>query len=150
MRAREPDHAGAVVRNGISSAYEVYGEGNQTTVLLMPSWAVVHSMHWKAQIPVLARRHRVIAMDGRGNGRSDRPREPAAYTVDEYVADAIAVLDQTHTDRAVVVGLSLGGFRTARFASTHPDRVLGAVMIGTSLAHLAPAPVDGDGFPFDE
>src|SRR5947209_4218290 len=113
MRARLPDQSGAIVRDGIASAYDVYGEGNPTTVLLMPSWSITHGMHWKFQVPVLARHHRVITMDGRGNGRSDRPQDPAAYTAAEYVADARAVLDETGTDRAVVVGLSLGGMRTA-------------------------------------
>jgi pimeloyl-ACP methyl ester carboxylesterase/predicted glycosyltransferase len=138
MRARQPDRAGSVIRDGVASAYEVHGDANPTTVLLMPTWAVAHAEHWKFQVPVLARRHRVITMDGRGNGRSDRPKEPAAYTADEYVADAVAVLDETGTDRAVVVGLSLGGARSARFAATHPDRTLGAVMIGTSMPELDP------------
>jgi pimeloyl-ACP methyl ester carboxylesterase/predicted glycosyltransferase len=142
MRARQPDRSGAVVRDGIASAYDVYGDSHATTVLLMPSWSVVHAEHWKMQIPVLARRHRVIAMDGRGNGRSDRPHDPAAYTVDEYVADALAVLDETGTDRAVVAGVSLGGQRTAAFAATHPDRTLGAVMIASSIPHLvSPLPI---------
>src|SRR3954452_8841024 len=150
MRARRPDRTAAVVRDGISSVYDVYGDGQSPTVLLMPSWSIVHAMHWKFQIPVLARRHRVIAMDGRGNGRSDRPRDPAAYAADEYVADALAALDATGTDRAVVVGLSLGGFRTARFAAQHPDRTLGAVMIGTSMAPLAPTTERDETPPFDE
>src|SRR3954451_4342278 len=150
MRARQPDRSGAVVRDGIASAYDVYGEGNPTTVLMMPSWSVVHGMHWKLQVPVLARRYRVITMDGRGNGRSDRPKDPAAYTVDEYVADALAVLDETGTDRAVVVGLSLGGPRTMRFAAVDPDRTLGAVMIGPTVPPLNPGTANRDLFPFGE
>ena len=138
MRARQPDRSDAVVREGIASAYDVYGDGNSTTVLLLPTWAIAHAQHWKFQVPVLARQHRVITMDGRGNGRSDRPKDPAAYTADEYVADAIAVLDQTGTDRAVVVGLSLGGQRAARFAAQHPERTLGAVMISASIHDLDP------------
>ena len=48
---------------------------------------------WKAQIAWFARRHTVLAFDPRGNGRSDRPTDPAAYADDEFIADAIAVLD---------------------------------------------------------
>jgi pimeloyl-ACP methyl ester carboxylesterase/predicted glycosyltransferase len=151
MRARQPDRSDVVVRDGIASAYDVYGAGNPTTVLLLPTCAIAHAHHWKFQVPVLARRHRVITMDGRGNGRSDRPTDPAAYTADEYVADAIAVLDQTGTDRAIVVGLSLGGQRAARFAAQHPERTLGAVMIGAAIHDLDPdrlvdflAPFDAD------
>ena len=43
------------------------------TILLMPTWSIVHSRHWKPQIPYLARHFRVVTFDGRGNGRSDRP-----------------------------------------------------------------------------
>src|SRR4051794_5596683 len=150
MRARQPDRSGAIVRDGIVSAYDVYGEGNSPTILLMPTWAVAYGMHWKFQVPVLARRHRVITMDGRGNGRSDRPKDPAAYTADEYVADAVAVLDETGTDQAVVVGLSLGGLRTARFAATHPERTLGAVMVGPTIAALNRETANRDTYAFDE
>jgi pimeloyl-ACP methyl ester carboxylesterase/predicted glycosyltransferase len=149
MRAREPDRSGAVVRDGIASAYDVYGEENRTTVLLMPTWAIAHAAHWKLQVPVLARRYRVITMDGRGNGRSDRPTDPSAYAVSEYVADALAVLDQTGTDRAVVAGLSMGGLYTGAFAAEHPDRILGAVFIAPSISQLRP-PMPERGFPFDE
>ncbi|HET7312710.1 MAG TPA: alpha/beta fold hydrolase [Mycobacteriales bacterium] len=149
MRARLPDRSGAVVRDGIASAYDVYGDEHAATVLLMPTWAIAHAQHWKFQVPVLARRHRVITMDGRGNGRSDRPRDPAAYTTDEYVADALAVLDETGTQRAVVLGVSLGGVRTARFAAQHPDRTLGAVMIGAAFHDLDPDRLRDYLAPFD-
>ena len=47
------------------------------------------------QIPYLARHCRVVTFDGRGNGRSDRPHEPAAYAEAEFAADALAVMDAT-------------------------------------------------------
>ena len=53
------------------------------------------------QIPYLARHCRVVAFDGRGNGRSDRPRDAAAYDEREFAADALAVMDATKTERAV-------------------------------------------------
>ena len=57
--------------------YEVYGDGDPT-VLLLPTWSIIHSRHWKAQIPYLARHFRVVTFDGRGNGKSDRPPGVAA------------------------------------------------------------------------
>ncbi len=74
-RARYPDLDGYVERDGVRSFYEVYGEG-EPTVLLMPTWSIIHSRHWKMQIPYLARHCRVLTFDGRGNGRSDRPSSP--------------------------------------------------------------------------
>ena len=53
-RARYPDESGYVERDGVRIYYEVYGSG-EPTVLLMPTWSVVHSRHWKMQIPYLAR-----------------------------------------------------------------------------------------------
>src|SRR5512134_656241 len=82
-RARSPDDSGYVVRDGVRVFYEVYGTG-EPTFLLLPTWSVIHSRQWKAQIPFLARHHRVVTFDGRGNGRSDRPTESEAYDEREF------------------------------------------------------------------
>jgi pimeloyl-ACP methyl ester carboxylesterase/predicted glycosyltransferase len=128
-RARYPDASGYVERDGVRVFYEVYGSG-EPTVLLLPTWSLIHSRHWKMQIPYLARHCRVVTFDGRGNGRSDRPQEAAAYDEHEFAADALAVLDATETQRAVIVGFSLGGQRGLLLAAEHPERVDGAVFIG--------------------
>src|SRR6266545_3646309 len=106
-RARYPDRQGHVERDGVRVFWEVYGDG-EPTVLLLPTWSIIHSRHWKMQIPYLARHCRVLTFDGRGNGRSDRPQDPEAYAESEFAADAIAVMDATGTDRAIIVGLSAG------------------------------------------
>lgn len=129
MRARLPDREDFVVRGGVKVAYDVY-DNDEPTILLMPTWSILHSRHWKLQIPYLARHFRVLTVEGRGNGRSDRPTDPAAYSDDEFVSDALAVLDATSTDRAVVAGVSMGGHWTALMAGLHPDRVMGAVLLG--------------------
>ena len=72
MRARLPDESGYVVNSGVRIHYEVHGAG-QPAILLLPTWAIVDSRHWKMQVPFLARDHRVITFDPRGNGRSDLP-----------------------------------------------------------------------------
>jgi pimeloyl-ACP methyl ester carboxylesterase/predicted glycosyltransferase len=136
-RARYPDEEGFVERDGVRSFYEVYGDG-EPTVLLMPTWSIVHSRHWKMQVPYLARHCRVLTFDGRGNGRSDRPSEPDAYREEEFAADAIAVMDATATDRAVVVSLSRGAERSLQLAANHPERVDRMVFIAPALP-LPPA-----------
>ena len=109
MRAREPDRDGFAERDGVKLAYEVFGdEPGRPTVVLLPTWQVVHSRHWKAQVPYLARHFRVVTFDGRGTGRSSRPAGAAAYTDLECAADVVAVLDATGTERAVLVALSCG------------------------------------------
>ena len=133
MRARYPDVEGFVERDGIRIAYEVYGQG-EPTILLVPTWQVVHSRLWKPQIPYLARHGRVVTFDPRGNGRSDRPTTAEAYAPREMAADIVAVMDATSTDRAVLVTLSAGTSRGLIVAAEHPDRVEGLIAIGPSLA----------------
>lgn len=131
-RARQPDASGFVERAGVRVAWERHGEGSPT-VLLMPTWSIFTSRHWKLQVPYLARHFRAVTFDGRGNGHSDRPTEPAAYADTQFVDDAAAILDATDTDRAVVVGMSMGGGYALRFAVDRPDRTLGIVLIGAAI-----------------
>jgi pimeloyl-ACP methyl ester carboxylesterase len=131
MRARYPDRDGYVERDGVKIFYEVFGDGDPT-ILLMPTWSLIHSRFWKMQVPYLARHYRVITFDGRGNGRSDRPMDSEAYSEKEFAADAVAVMDATGTEAAVVVSFSLGSQRSAILAAEHPERVLGAIFIAPS------------------
>src|SRR6516165_793990 len=104
MRARYPDAVGFVERGGVKVGYEVFGEG-EPAVVFAPINPIVHSCAWKAQVPYLARRFKVITIDPRGNGRSDRPQAAKAYAQTEFVADTLAVMDACQVDRAVVVGI---------------------------------------------
>jgi pimeloyl-ACP methyl ester carboxylesterase/predicted glycosyltransferase len=131
-RARYPDESGYVDRAGVRLWCEVYGEG-PTTVLMLPTWSIVHSRIWKLQIPFLARHFRVVTFDGRGIGRSDRPEGPAAYADAEFVADTVGVMDATGTDRAVLVALSAGCQWAVELAAWHPDRVAGLFAIAPSV-----------------
>ena len=131
-RARYPEASGYVERDGVRVFWERYGEG-EPTVLLLPTWSIIHSRCWKLQIPYLARHCRVLAFDPRGNGRSDRPTEPDAYAETEFAADALAVLDETETASAVIVGFSAGAQRALLLAAEHPERVQAAVFVGPAL-----------------
>ena len=138
MRARDPDLTGHALRGGVRLYWESFGEGKET-ILFMPTWSVIHSRFWKAQIPYFARHYRVITFDGRGNGRSDRPEGADSYRHGEYVEDALAILAATGTERAVVAGLSLGAVWATMLAARHPERVAGAVFIGPAVP-LVPHP----------
>ncbi len=108
--------------------WESCGEG-EPAILFLPTWSIIHSRCWKAQIPDFARRTRVLTFDPRGNGKSDRPAADAAYAEEEFVGDALAVLDANGVDRAFIVSLSRGAQRAMLLAAEHPERVLGAVFI---------------------
>src|SRR4029079_16758504 len=71
MRARQPDRAGLVDVDGVRIRFEVYGDSGSAMVFT-PTDTIVDSRMWKAQVPWLARRHRVVVIDPRGNGGSDR------------------------------------------------------------------------------
>jgi pimeloyl-ACP methyl ester carboxylesterase len=147
MRAREPDADGFVDRDGVKLHYEVFGDG-EPTLLLMPTWTIVHARFWKAQVPYLARHFRVVTYDGPGNGRSDRPLDPAPYGCEAQGRLALAVLDATGTERAVPVSLSMASQWALWLMAHRPERVLGSVFIGPSLA-LGPGHT-GRQQPFEE
>jgi len=128
-RALYPDRDGYVERDGARIYYEVYGSGDPTVVLL-PTWSLLHSRFWKAQIPYLARHFRVVTFDGLGNGRSDRVKDPRRYDASEFAADTIAVMDATETESAVLVSESRGAQWLLELGSLHPERVAGAAFIG--------------------
>jgi pimeloyl-ACP methyl ester carboxylesterase/predicted glycosyltransferase len=137
MRARYPDHDGYVERDGVKVFFELQGEGEKT-VFFIPTWSIVHSRLWKAQVAYLARHFRVLTLDGRGNGRSDRPNVPEAYGDEDYVADILQVMDATDTDNAMIVSVSMGARWALRLAADHAERVRGLVIIAPSLP-LTPA-----------
>ncbi len=136
MRALDPAEAGFVERDGVRVWWERFGDGSPT-VLMLPTWSIVHSRCWKAQVPYLARHFRVVTFDPRGNGRSGRPAGPAAYGEAEFVGDALAVMEASGTPDAVVVSWSRGAQRHLLLAADHPERVLGAAFIGPAVP-LAP------------
>jgi pimeloyl-ACP methyl ester carboxylesterase len=147
-RARYPDAEGYVKRDGVRVFYEVYGSG-EPTALLLPTWSVVHSRFWKAQIPYLARHCRVVTFDGRGNGRSDRPHGPEAYTIDEFAADGLAVMDAAAVERATLLALSCGALWSTVLAADYPERVDAIVYIAPAVS-LAPGYPERQVHAFDE
>ena len=137
MRARYPDTEGFIERDGVKVGYEVFGEG-ESAVVFPPVDGLVNSRCWKAQVPYLARASRVVTIDPRGNGRSDRPQSAAAYADTEFVADTIAVMDATGVDRAVLVGHCTSSWYSLLCAVQHPARVLGVVAVEPWTPYLTP------------
>ena len=148
MRAIEPATTGYAERDGVKLHWEEFGDGD-TTIVLLPTWSLIDSRFWKAQVPYLARHFRVVTFDGRGCGRSDRPAEAEAYSHLEFAADTIAVLDATNTPDAVLVGLSCGTLWGVQVAADRPDRVRGLIFLGPQVP-LAPTHSDRTVYPFAE
>lgn len=115
-------------REGVKIHYEVYGSG--PPLLLTHGYSSTSAM-WQGQIEALSEHHTLVLWDMRGHGQSDYPADPAAYSEALTVADMAALLDEVGADRAIVGGLSLGGYMSLAFHRAHPQRVRALLIIDT-------------------
>ncbi|WP_312735355.1 alpha/beta hydrolase [Brevundimonas sp.] len=96
-----------------------------------------NSADFEAIAPLLAQSgRRVLAVDVRGRGLSDRAPDPMTYTPDVYARDILALMDQAAIDRAVFVGTSMGGLITMALTAMRPKAVVAAILndIGPEVA----------------
>ncbi len=116
-------------RDGVRIFYEVAGDG--PAVLLSHAYSSDHRL-WSGQVePLVAAGRRVVTWDMRGHGDSDSPDDRSRYSDDLTVADMAALLDEVGAERAVLGGLSLGGFMSLRFRLLHPERVAALMLFDT-------------------
>lgn len=113
--------------NDIQLYYEVHGEGEPLALIVglgtdISEWGSI--IHW------LARRYRVIALDNRGVGRSDKPDQP--YTIEMMADDTEGLLRALGVECANVLGVSLGGRIALGLALAHPERVGKLILVSTS------------------
>src|ERR1700729_2209895 len=115
-------------RDGVDIYYEVHGSG--PPLLLTHGYSSTSAM-WNGQIEALSRHHKLILWDMRGHGQSDYPDDPKAYSEAASVGDIAALLDAVGARRAIVGGLSLGGYMSLAFYRAHPERVSALLIIDT-------------------
>jgi pimeloyl-ACP methyl ester carboxylesterase len=109
--------------------YQEYGSGYP--LLLGHSYLWDHHM-WQPQIESLHKKYHVIATDLWGHGQSDVvPHAP--YSVQQLAEDHIALLDALGIEKAIVMGLSVGGMWATSLALEHPNRVKALVLMGTDV-----------------
>ena len=123
-------------RDGVKIHYEVHGKG--LTILLSHGYSSTSRM-WDGQVQALKDRYQVIVWDMRGHGESDYPKDPALYSEGLTIGDMRALLDVVGADKAIVAGLSLGGYMSLAFHASHPGRVRALMLFDT-----------GPGFKKDE
>lgn len=129
-----------LTRDGVRLYYEVHGEG--PAVLLSHGYSATSRM-WRGQIEPFSRRCKLITWDMRGHGCSDYPEDPAAYSEQATVADMAAILDAAGEERAVIGGLSLGGYMSLAFHLAHPRRTRALLIIDTGPGYKNDAARDG-------
>lgn len=125
---------------GVEIAYSVDGSG--TPVLLSHGYSASQRM-WRGQIEALSPSYKLITWDMRGHGESASPSDPAEYSEAKTVADVAAVLDAAGAEKAVIGGLSLGGYMTLAFHVAHPDRCLALVLCDTGPGYRNDAAREG-------
>jgi pimeloyl-ACP methyl ester carboxylesterase len=86
--------------------------------------------HWRNQLDHVRKNYRAIALDFRGHGQSERPRE-LKYAPQDLAQDIAAVVDVLQLDRFILVAHSMGGHAAVAYASQHPDRVAALLLSGT-------------------
>lgn len=121
------------------------GEDRGEPVLLIHGFASNHAVNWVNTLWTKTLAHdgrRVIALDNRGHGQSEKLYEPARYTTSIMARDAVNLLDHLGVGRADVMGYSMGARITAFMAIEHPSRVRRAVLggLGDRLVKSAALP----------
>ena len=128
--ASGPSSTGYADVNGLHLYFEIYGEVGSPLVLLHGGLLSI-DLNFAELIPPLAQRHRVIAVELQGHGRTgdiDRTLSPT-----NSAADVVALLDHLGIDRAHVLGHSMGGAVAMQLAVSHPDRLLRVVPISVTV-----------------
>ena len=115
-------------RNGVNIHYEVHGDG--PPLILTHGYSSTSAM-WNGQVEALSKHHKLILWDMRGHGQSDYPDDPALYSEALTVGDIAALLDAVGARKAIVGGLSLGGYMSLAFYRAHPQRVSALLIIDT-------------------
>jgi 3-oxoadipate enol-lactonase len=119
--------------DGTRFAYEARGEGSP--VVLVHGLTGTREL-WKHQVPVLAKQFRVITLDVRGHGESDKP--PGPYSVPRFAEDVVELLDQLEVFEATLVGLSMGGGIVQTLALDYPSRARALALVSTSSDFTPP------------
>lgn len=114
---------------GVKIRYVVAGEGPPLVLIHGFSGNIEHDWVRTGVLQKLSKDIKVIAIDARGHGQSDKPHDPAAYGA-PMALDVVRLLDELHIDKAFVAGYSMGGFLTLKLVTLAPERLSGAVIGG--------------------
>jgi 3-oxoadipate enol-lactonase len=121
-----------VADDGSRIAYTTWGRRDGSPVVLVQGLGV-DGRGWALQRGALGRKHRCVAVDNRGTGRSDAP--PGPYDLSQMAADVVRVMDDAGIERAHIVGASMGGVISQIIGVLHADRVSSLTLACTACHH---------------
>ena len=128
----------ATAADGVRIAYEIAGDGPRT-VVLVHGFASDRKQNWKAPgwyETLTGAGYRVIALDCRGHGESDKPHDPSFYSHEKMAADVIAVMDAAGLGESLLMGYSMGGYISMSLLLRHPERFARVVIAGVGASYL--------------
>ena len=128
----------ATAADGVRLAYEVVGDGTKT-IVLVHGFGSSRAQNWRDvgwYETLTGAGYRVVAMDCRGHGESDKPHIAAGYGHDEMANDVLAVMSDAGTRNVDVMGYSMGGFIAIQFTIKHPERVDKLIVGGVGATYL--------------
>jgi pimeloyl-ACP methyl ester carboxylesterase len=114
-----------IVHKGIKLAYEDRGTG-EPALVFVHGWAC-NRLFFAPQAEYFSRRHRVVSVDLRGHGESDKPA--GEYPIAAYADDIAYLIKQLGLGKVIAVGHSMGGVVVLQLAAAFPDCVAGIVMV---------------------
>jgi len=124
--------------NGIKICYDIHGDGEP--ILLIHGYSD-RKEHWRAQLDTLSEEFKVIRMDNRTAGKSDRPK--GEYSMEVYASDVAELMNFLNIERAHIMGHSMGGMIAQNFAILYPKKVNKLILLNTFPGLKPPGePVD--------
>ena len=117
--------------DGVALAVQIHNPRAEAVPLLLTHGFGATAGMWDRNIDALSVDRPVIVWDQRGHGSSDAPDEMACYSEEISVADMAAILDAAGAERAVLGGMSLGGYLSLAFHLVYPQRVAGLILVDT-------------------
>ncbi len=123
--------SGFVENDGVRIHYEVEGQG--PPLVLLHGWTgSIEDWRLFGTVDRLKDAYRLILIDARGHGQSDKPHNQAAYVLEKQVDDIVAVLDELGIDKAYYLGYSMGGRVGWALAKYAPDRLASLIIVGNA------------------
>jgi len=124
--------------DGVRIAHEVVGEG--APVVLIHGFGSDRNQNWRWPgwyDALNGAGYSVVALDCRGHGESDKPRDPALYDELTMIGDVLLVMKAAGRSRAAVMGYSMGGYMTVRLMHDAPERVARAIVAGVGSVYFS-------------
>ena len=122
---------------GVRLHYELHGPENRSPIVVVHGFASDYSLNWvgtRWQETLVTNGFRVIGLDCRGHGRSDKPHDEAAYAVEVMTGDVVRLLDHLDVASAASLGYSMGARIGLEVVMEHPERITRAVLGGIGAA----------------